>query len=864
MAPLNAQKDPFEKLAEEFIEKIRRGENPSVTQYAEEHPDLAVDIRELFPMIALMEKAGDPSPSSAGQQLVPKEVSPETLGDFRILREIGRGGMGVVYEAQQQSLRRRVAVKVLPQSALRSQHSLQRFQREAQTAAALCHTNVVPIFGVGEEGSRHYIVMQLISGVGMDEVLAMLVSSESGLLEDTTTRQEMAAEIAGELVGEDEKGTAGATYRRNVAGIGVQVARALAHAHQRGILHRDIKPSNLLLDAQGVVFVTDFGLAKLLEDDSVTRTGDVIGTLRYLAPERLRGEGDARSDVYSLGITLYEMLALRPAYAASDAGGLVKKISAGPPPRLGTVAPKIARDLETIVHKAIASDPAHRYPSADAMADDLERFRTGRPILARQISFAGHLWRWGLRNRALAGLSALAIGLLITVALVASVGYVQTYRALEGESEQRRKADATSQLATKALDDIFTQFAPDDLSLEAKPHLSRGTAELFERLLVYYNQLALESNGEDSVLRGKRAGTYRRMGDIHAALGNYTQAETAYEKALQLYSQLTTEGPTSDATTLELARIYNHLGDIQVPSGSPEKAHDYLLQALETIAPLEEVEDASAAVRYLTARICSSLGKGTGRPGSSSQSGFEGPRKPPLHERPSPYLVSAINLLEQLVREEPTNPSYLHLLACCYRDLPPLPREQGGAISLAVDILQKLVEDHPEIPAYQHDLAKTRFLVAKRLGRTPRERISLLTVAQRELQKLTKAYPNEPRYTFTLIQTHLALSREYTREAKSNEAEKELRDALRIQEAIVASSPENTPNHLWLAQIQTALAELLLGKGDLVEARVLLESALSKQPKEQSQRRGGPHENVFERAAECLSRLDAKQKNGGH
>ena len=253
---------------------------------------------------------------------------------------------------------------------------------------------------------------------------------------------------------------AGIIYWRNVASIGVQVAGALDYAHDRQVLHRDIKPSNLILDRQGVVWVTDFGLAKAMQNDSVSHTGDIVGTLRYMAPERLRGEADARSDIYSLGLTLYEMLALRPAFEASDASSLIRKIAEEPPVRLAVVAAGIPRDLETIVMKAVACESAHRYQSAGELAEDLRRFLEDRPILARRVSPVEHLWRWCRRNRAVAGLAATALALLVLVAVVASIGYVRTTKALAGESLQRRKADVTSQLALEALDGIFRAIRP--------------------------------------------------------------------------------------------------------------------------------------------------------------------------------------------------------------------------------------------------------------------------------------------------------------------------------------------------------------------------------------------------------------------
>jgi hypothetical protein len=224
----------------------------------------------------------------------------------------------------------------------------------------------------------------------------------------------------------------GSRYFHGVVWISVQVAEALAYAHQQGVLHRDIKPSNLLLDTQGTTWITDFGLAKAAETDGLTSQGDVVGTRRYMAPERFRGESDPRSDVYSLGLTLYELLTLRPAFAASERAGLIERIQHEEPPRPRKLEPHVPRNLETIVLKAIAKEPAQRYPTAGELAEDLRRFLDGRPITARRSSPPEQFWRWCRRNPAVAGLLALVIALLVTIAVGASASAARLAENLWG------------------------------------------------------------------------------------------------------------------------------------------------------------------------------------------------------------------------------------------------------------------------------------------------------------------------------------------------------------------------------------------------------------------------------------------------
>lgn len=459
-------------LAEEFVARLRRGEHPSISEYAGRFPHWADEIADLFPTLALLEQAGRGVASAPFAKL---SVPPlEQLGDYRILREVGRGGMGVVYEAEHLVMRRRVALKLLPADMARRATQLQRFQREVRAAGNLHHTNIVPIFEVGERDGYPYYTMQFIRGQSLDLVIAELRrlargepgrSDVSTAAASPTVDQRQVDSIAESLLsggsirfdearspsssaplapeaqtsvvprrevaftkessgGESDpsapiddhrlQAARRAGYFRRVARLGAQVADALAYAHQQGILHRDIKPSNLLLDTQGTIWVTDFGLAKY-DEDGLTRSGDIVGTLRYLAPERLNGEADARSDIYSLGLTLYELCALRPAFDETDRVKLLKSVAEDPPPRPRHWNRHLPRDLETIILKAIDKHPAARYTTADQLAEDLRLFLADRPVLARRSLATERAWRWCRRNPAFAALAASVFALLSIV-----------------------------------------------------------------------------------------------------------------------------------------------------------------------------------------------------------------------------------------------------------------------------------------------------------------------------------------------------------------------------------------------------------------------------------------------------------------
>jgi WD40 repeat protein/serine/threonine protein kinase len=478
MSSPSSAPDPLNAVAEEFVARYRRGERPALTEYSDRHPELAEQIRALFPALVLMEQEGSVASPATGPDLrraTDGSPVPRQLGEYRILREVGRGGMGVVYEAVQESLGRHVALKVLPGYGLASPTHLERFRREAKAAAKLHHTNIVPVFGVGEDHGVSYYAMQFIQGQGLDVVLhevqrlrgrpevpglssAVAVSVAQGLLTGRFTAAAAGPEqpppVAGNppAAGRSDAGVAGSrseltsqpgmAYARSVARVGVQVAEALAYAHGQGILHRDIKPSNLLLDTQGIVWITDFGLAKAEGSDELTHPGDLVGTLRYMAPERFQGHSDARGDVYSLGVTLYELLTLQPAFADSNRARLIERVTHEEPPRPRQLDRRFPRDLETIVLKAMDKDPRRRYATAAALAEDLRRFLADRPVQARRTAQWERAWRWCRRNPVVASL--LAAVLLLFLAGFAGVtwNYWQAEAARQELETKRQELDA--------------------------------------------------------------------------------------------------------------------------------------------------------------------------------------------------------------------------------------------------------------------------------------------------------------------------------------------------------------------------------------------------------------------------------------
>jgi serine/threonine protein kinase/WD40 repeat protein len=490
MTASESEFDPIGQIADDFVARLRRGEDPSITEYASRDPANADRIRAVMSALKVVERlkpgAGPGSGLSGGLSPKPMRVEPisELIGDYRIVREIGRGGMGVVYEAEQQSLRRRVAVKLLPSHALQDHKARERFRREANVAAQLHHTNIVPVYEVGETDGALFYAMQFIDGRGLEQILEQRIlrqasrasNGDSGPAGASVFRKPSSSPVLRRADDKDNShrepasGTTATTrsvrsngsftiveddgwaYWRAVARIGIQVADALSYAHQRHVLHRDIKPSNLLLDSAGTVWITDFGLAKPDTheggtSDSLTETGDILGTIRYLAPERLRGIGDARSDIYGLGITLHELLTLQPAFRGNNRLDLIQKVARDEVSRPSLVDRRIPRDLETIVRKACDKEPARRYQTAADLAEDLRRFLELRPIRARDSSPAERAWWWCRRNPAIAGsLFAVAL-LLLLIAAGATATALYLNATLELSEGHRRRAEEAGTLA---------------------------------------------------------------------------------------------------------------------------------------------------------------------------------------------------------------------------------------------------------------------------------------------------------------------------------------------------------------------------------------------------------------------------------
>ncbi len=593
---------------------------------------------------------GFPTGGSAGAQhdaavrSLPSFEGYPRIDGLRIRREIGRGGMGIVYEAEDQRLNRRVALKLLPFPAHLLPRQVERFKRESQAAAQLHHTNIVPVFGVGDQDGYHYYLMQYIEGSGLDAVLDQLCrprEGPTGPRETVSSRRVhdrgapdlsnpppvsyasgiTAAEVARSLASgrfaetasfplpadepeaEDRSGDTAVSpppiippellpsdpppvvlpgsgelstqsdlkspYFRAVARIGVQVAEALEYANRQGVLHRDIKPSNLLLDVRGNVWITDFGLAKTIEADGLTPTGDIVGTVRYMAPERFRGRCDARADVYSLGLSLYELAAQHPAFEDEDRFQLIERIRCGELPRLRTRRiedPQRSRHDHPQGHRARAG-PAVR--DGRALADDLRRFLDGRTILARRASAPERAVRWCRRNPwAAASIAILVVGTV--------VGAWQAIRATQAETnarEQRKRAEAEARISR-----AVNEFLNTDLLAQSSPYVQATLGTRPEPDLKVRTALDRASEKIGERFRDQplvEAAIRTTIGEAYQRLGLLPQARPHFERALQLRRAVL--GPQDPETLVAMSR----LGDLLAANAQWAEAEPLLFSAMD-------------------------------------------------------------------------------------------------------------------------------------------------------------------------------------------------------------------------------------------------------------------------------------------
>jgi eukaryotic-like serine/threonine-protein kinase len=516
---------------------------------------------------------------------------PEALGDFRIVREVGRGGMAIVYEAEQLSLGRRVALKVLPFAATMDSKQLQRFQNEARAAASLHHEHIVPVYAVGCERAVHFYAMQFIEGTTLASVIAEtkkekkttktprhkennqensssclgdLVVDSSSPADATTAYTEPAAPAtaavaaASTLTGPQDK-----TFFRQVAKLGIQAAEALEHAHSLGVVHRDIKPGNLLLDAQGKLWVTDFGLARTAADAGLTISGDLVGTLRYMSPEQAlarHGLVDHRTDVYALGATLYELLTGRPVVMGEEKQEILRQIAFEEPVAPRKLNRAIPMDLETIVLKAIEKNPEDRYAAAQLLANDLRSYLADLHIVARRPTLVQRARKWSRQHPSVVASATVALVLAVVALTVSNVLIAREKDAKDHALDEKQAAlqIAKEELATR---EAALNFVENKVFAAARPKGQQGGLgydvplhKALEAAIPYVEKSFKNEPLTEARLR-------RTLGLSFHYLGNEKIAVQQFQRAIALYTtHRGSDHPDTLASMNNLANSYAGLG----------------------------------------------------------------------------------------------------------------------------------------------------------------------------------------------------------------------------------------------------------------------------------------------------------------
>ncbi len=657
-------------LIDELARRLQSGERIDLDQYLRQYPDYAQELQDLLPTLSLLAelgRAGESASSFPSQAAEDRATAwgggphPAVLGDFRIQREIGRGGMGIVYEAEQIPLRRRVALKVLPLAAMLDPRLLQRFRNEALAAASLDHPNIVRIYSVGCDRGIHFYAMEYIEGQTLAEAVRQWrqrsgeASVDDGELPSTQTWEQSgeisaAAQSQGSQIAagpadipprEDTKPGAEAllstkasrdrrAFFRLVASLGVQAAEALEHAHRMGVVHRDIKPSNLLVDASGHLWITDFGLAVTRSATNLTVSGDIVGTLRYMSPEQVTGQRrllDQHTDIYSLGATLYELLTLRPAFPGTDRQRLVHQIVEEEPAAPRRIRPAIPRDLETVVLKAMAKAPEARYATAQALADDLRRFLEDKPVEARRPTLAERAAKWARRHRPLVWLTAVFLALAWCGAAVAAVLIWQKeaqtaalalandrgqrlQSALAGEEQARRIAEKHAKEAEMRRGQAFRALQENigthnDVAAAADILWTSGRlaeAERLYRSMVSVWEALADVSVEEVAVQGQALGwCYLPLGELLQASGRFEEGEKVYRRGVALYERLAAGQPALAFLFLwEAAQMEAGLARLLTESGQLAEAsvaYRGALAKLEAAGPDQPYPYLHAVVR---------------------------------------------------------------------------------------------------------------------------------------------------------------------------------------------------------------------------------------------------------------------------
>ena len=709
------QKDRLTDLLDGYLRQLEKGLPPQREELLERNSDLAGPLQAYFDSLDELHDmaAGfQPPPVDAHHDDSLSAGDERRLGDFRLLREIGRGGMGVVYEAQQISLGRRVALKVLPFAAVLDSRQIARFKHEAQSAAQLNHPNIVSVFAVGVERGVHYYAMQLIDGQPLDRALTELrekylpqarsrrgAAQASAPLNPVNSAAALEAQPASSTQRSllTSRAAGGNAYFRTIARLGIQVAGALHAAHENGIVHRDIKPSNLLLDGNGKLWVTDFGLARRQTDATLTRTGDLVGTMRYMSPEQALGQIaliDHRTDIYSLAVTLYELLTLEPAFGGDEGPALIRRIERDEPRPLRQLQPKIPADLQTVVLKGMAKRREDRYATAREFADDLQRVLDGKPTAARPPSLLDRTTRWAQRHR-----EVVAVGGLVCLLVLAGLTVSTLLIAREQQRTARNFALAEKRFgeAQDMVENLGKRFSERLGKVTENAEIPKIRQDLLRQTLGYYRDFVAQAK-DNPELKADLASTYGKIGTLSAEIGSNSDAIDADKQAIQLFQELAAANPRNAEYRHRLGVCQNNLGLVLWRFGRIDDARRALAEAIRHQEEVRDAADDSGQSLIDLASAYGNLGSLQNETGDA--------------ESAAASFASAEKLQEQLLAAAADDPERLRSLAETLNKLGALSAERQPAKAIeyyekAVAQQKKAADLRPDESVYRIELAVT-------------------------------------------------------------------------------------------------------------------------------------------------------------
>ncbi|HEY4234476.1 MAG TPA: serine/threonine-protein kinase [Lacipirellulaceae bacterium] len=849
------EQERLARILDEYLVAVERGAPVTPEELLQEHPADAKYLRSYLSGLELFHAAARDSKHGAHPPLADLAVQPgRTIADYSLLREIGRGGMGVVYEALQVSLRRRVALKLLPFSSAHDEKQISRFKNEAQAAAQVRHPNIVPVYAIGEELGVHYYAMELIEGQSLAALLGHLRGNSDFSSTGDTTAPNNAPTVHGQLIprkphvarqstppipAESMDVPATSQHVRTVAKWGIEAAEALHAAHEYGVIHRDVKPSNLLLDETGKLWVTDFGLARCRETANLTQSGDILGTMRYMSPEQALGRNglvDHRTDIYSLGVTLYELCALR--HPADDVGDLqlfFDRARSNYRP-LRHWNRHFPRDFETIVMKAIAEFPHERYATAQELADDLTRFNEGKPILASPPNLVTRAGKWAKRHQG-AVYAAAAVGVLAVAAL--SVGLIalaraeaKTETALQEVSASQKTMELKQLYAThnyqrarEVLDNIVSRLAEQ---LESIPGAEGIRLKLLNDCVAYYQQLIDEASVDPTLdadnpqLSANMALTNSKIGDLKAKMGDKRDALACQENARALWQRLIADGTSAvDIVSYrrDLALCNNNIGMLLVDLGRPVDAVDALKEAERMQSELLAANPQSSDLAVDLATTDNSLGYALIQSGAMAEAAAK--------------FRDSIARLEKLQVLLPKREEVLRSLAASYNNLASL--EKSTDDEDAIRVYAKAVAIQEQLAkinhAYVGELAKTY----NNLGYLASGKSDWKTAeahyrnAMNLQDALSQASPADATIRRELAVTSNNLGMAQSQEGQFREAESSFDKAFELQRRLLAAQPDDVQNLSNLGGVYNNLGMLYDRQGRWAEAEAEYRKAVGYQ-----------------------------------